>query len=330
MLLTPVTSPWLERIAPRARSPWRGRWSTGTIEPWRLLYDHELVVFLDGECRVTTNAVPPTRSGPQRHDEQGRPLWHAISGRDAAALAAVPAPGTAYACPAGSFLIIPPELAHLTLVLQGPVVRACFHFDWLGEDRPPAPLCAVPPERPDPALVRRPPPWVPGGVIQGTVRQRAVVEDLIDTFFRRWATRASGERLAARATLLELLVRLLGDDGAAPASSAPELAQAIKSRIDRHLCENRALPDLLGGLERSYEHCCRVFAATYGVPPLRYLTAARIEQAKHLLAQPLATVAAVARAIGYQDAAYFSRVFRAHAGCSPLAYRRQLIASAAT
>ena len=330
MLLTPVPSPWLERIAPRARSPWRGRWATGTIEPWRELYDHELVVFLAGECRVTTSAAPPVRAGPQRRDEHGRPLWHALSGRDAAILAALPAPGTAYACPQGTFLIIPPALAHTTLVLAGPVLRACFHFDWLGEDRAPAPLCAVPPERPDPALLRRAPPWVPGGVLQGMVRQRAVVEDLIDTFFRRWATRAAGERLAARATLLELLVRLLADDEAAPASTAPELAQAIKSRIDSQLCENRALPDLIAGLSRSYEHCCRVFAATYGVPPLRYLTAARIEQAKHLLAQPQATVAEVGRTIGYADAAYFSRVFRAHAGVSPLAYRRQLLAAATT
>ncbi len=47
-------------------------------------------------------------------DAQGRPRWHAVSGDDAAALA-VPAPGTTYACPAGTFLIIPPDTPHLTL-----------------------------------------------------------------------------------------------------------------------------------------------------------------------------------------------------------------------
>jgi AraC family transcriptional regulator len=82
------------------------------------------------------------------------------------------------------------------------------------------------------------------------------------------------------------------------------------------------LPELLADLDRSYEHCCRVFTATYGVPPLRYLTTARIEQAKHLLRQPNAEVAAVAHSIGYSDAAYFARVFRQQVGVNPRQFRR--------
>jgi AraC-like DNA-binding protein len=147
------------------------------------------------------------------------------------------------------------------------------------------------------------------------------VDDLVDTFFRRWNTRRIDERLACRGTMLELLVRLLGNAEALQAPATHDLAHAVKDRLDRNLADPRALPELLADLDRSYEHCCRVFTATYGVPPLRYLTTARIEQAKHLLRQPKAEVAAVARSVGYADAAYFSRVFRDQAGISPRRFR---------
>lgn len=316
----PGSQEWLGRAAPALNLAWRGRWPAGTVEPWRLLYDHELVVFQQGECRVTIADAPPSDAGPVRRDAQGRPHWHAVSGAEAAALA-VPAPGTSHDCPAGTFLIIPPDTPHLTLVGAKPTVRACIHFDWLADGSPPTPVCTVPPERPDPALVKPAPAWAPSGVLHGRVRLARVVDDLVETFFRRWNTRRVDERLACRGTMLELLVRLLGDADLTHSTTTHDLAFAVKDRLDRHLSDPRALPELLADLDRSYEHCCRVFTATYGVPPLRYLTTARIEQAKHLLRQPRAEVAVIARSVGYSDAAYFSRVFRDQVGISPRRFR---------
>jgi AraC-like DNA-binding protein len=318
---TTATAPatCLARAAPALALAWRGRWPTGTVEPWRLLYDHELIIFEQGDCLVTIADAPPRDPGPIHHDAQGRPRWQAVSGAAAAALA-TPAPGTTHACGPGTFLIIPPDTPHLTVVASGPSTRACIHFDWLAGDAPPAPVCTVPPERPDPALLRRAPGWAPQGVVFGNVRARRAVDDLIHTFFRRWNTRRHDERLACRGTMLELLVRLLGDADTEAASSN-ELAQAVKDRLERHLADPRSLPELLTDLDRSYEHCCRVFTATFGVPPLRYLTAARIEQAKHLLRQGDVAIATVARAVGYADAAYFSRVFTAQVGLGPRRFR---------
>ncbi len=311
---------WLARVAPSLAIAGRGRWPAGTVEPWRLLYDHELVVFQQGECRVSVADTTPRDAGPLPRDAPDRPRWHSVSGPGAAALV-TPAPGTTYLCPAGTFLIIPPDTPHLTLVGDAPTLRACIHFDWLASDAPPTPVCTVPPERPEPSLVRRAPRWAPTGVVHGPVRLRRAVDDLIDTFFRRWSTRRIDERLACRGTMLELLVRLLGDADATLAPATHDLAHAVKDRLDRNLSDPRALPDLLVDLDRSYEHCCRVFTATYGVPPLRYLTTARIEQAKHLLSQPHADVTAIARTVGYADAAYFSRVFKEQVGISPRRFR---------
>jgi AraC-like DNA-binding protein len=316
---TPLS--WLQRIAPLTSVVWRGRWQSGTVEPWRLLYDHELVLFEAGDCQVIVADHTPSPTPKPRHADPNRKPWHALTGRDAQALMAHTSTGTTIDCSGGSFLILPPDIAHLTVVTRGPAVRTCIHFDWLPDEHPPSPLCAIPPERPDPRLVRRAPAWIPPGLLHGRIRLPRVVKNLSDTIYHRWATRRLDERLATRATLLELLIRLLGEHGTEQASPLQDLAHAVKDRLDQHLNDPRALPDLLVDLDRSYEHCCRVFTATYGVPPLRYLTSARIEQAKHLLRQPHAEVAAIAKSVGYADSAYFSRVFKEQVGISPRQFR---------
>ncbi|MBA3936534.1 MAG: helix-turn-helix transcriptional regulator, partial [Planctomycetes bacterium] len=177
------------------------------------------------------------------------------------------------------------------------------------------------PARPPRALVKRAPSWVPRGLLRGQVRGTRVVDQLLDAYLRRWATRRGDDRLLCRATLLELLARLLASGEETKASGAPDLAHEIKIRLDRGLAGAVALPALLADLGRSYEHLCRVFTACYGMPPLRYLTTIRLERSRELLAAPGASVAAVARSLGYGDPAYFSRLFRAEVGSSPRRFR---------
>jgi AraC family transcriptional regulator of arabinose operon/AraC family transcriptional regulator len=73
-------------------------------------------------------------------------------------------------------------------------------------------------------------------------------------------------------------------------------------------------------LGHSYEHLCRAFTRTYGIPPLRYVLLARIERAKVLLQEPGAGVASVAHELGYGDAMHFARLFRAHTGRGPASW----------
>jgi AraC-like DNA-binding protein len=64
----------------------------------------------------------------------------------------------------------------------------------------------------------------------------------------------------------------------------------------------------------------RHFSEAVGQPPMQYLTRRRMQVAHELLAGP-ATVAAVARAVGYGSEAAFSRAFKRSAGVSPDAWR---------
>jgi AraC-like DNA-binding protein len=64
------------------------------------------------------------------------------------------------------------------------------------------------------------------------------------------------------------------------------------------------------------------FTRLVGTPPLTYLTDWRMTLATDLLTETTATVAAVARKVGYADAFGFSSAFKRHHGMSPTACRK--------
>lgn len=66
----------------------------------------------------------------------------------------------------------------------------------------------------------------------------------------------------------------------------------------------------------------RRFRAATGYAPLAYVQALRVEEAKQMLERGNAPVDAIAREVGYEDAASFRRLFRRLAGMTPGAYRR--------
>ena len=66
----------------------------------------------------------------------------------------------------------------------------------------------------------------------------------------------------------------------------------------------------------------RAFRASYGLAPMRMLRDLRLQRARHLLQSTDLTLEAVAESCGFEDAAYFSRVFRRAAGQTPGQYRR--------
>ncbi|MGH8792528.1 MAG: AraC family transcriptional regulator [Stackebrandtia sp.] len=70
------------------------------------------------------------------------------------------------------------------------------------------------------------------------------------------------------------------------------------------------------------------FSQVIGQPPLSYLTEWRMALAEELLAEPDATVAAVARKVGYSDGFAFSTAFKRVRGASPSDHRAAALAAA--
>ncbi len=98
------------------------------------------------------------------------------------------------------------------------------------------------------------------------------------------------------------------------------MREALDASIDKPV----SVQDLLSGFDCTYEHANRSFKAIFGVAPIRYLTVARIERARGLLAQgrPMARVAS---ACGFASVGYLARVFRQHTGITPGAYQKATV-----
>jgi transcriptional regulator GlxA family with amidase domain len=77
---------------------------------------------------------------------------------------------------------------------------------------------------------------------------------------------------------------------------------------------------LSGLAERSFT---RRFRQATGMAPLEYIHTMRLEEAKHLLESSNTPVEVVANEVGYEDTAFFSRLFRRKVGLTPAQYRRR-------
>jgi YesN/AraC family two-component response regulator len=73
----------------------------------------------------------------------------------------------------------------------------------------------------------------------------------------------------------------------------------------------------------SEDYLSRIFNREMGVSPWEFLNRYRVQQAKQLLTGTNKSVTWIAAQVGFDDPAYFSRVFQRIAGCSPREYRAQ-------
>jgi transcriptional regulator GlxA family with amidase domain len=81
-----------------------------------------------------------------------------------------------------------------------------------------------------------------------------------------------------------------------------------------------AMLALSGLAERSFK---RRFEQATGMAPLAYVQTVRLEEAKQMLEASDEAVEAIANSVGYEDAAFFSRLFRRSVSMTPAQYRRR-------
>jgi AraC-like DNA-binding protein len=141
---------------------------------------------------------------------------------------------------------------------------------------------------------------------------------------------------AARAALVDDLVH--PDEGAArivrralagcldrSTADVPRLGPHVGAAMDhlrRHYADDVSIRDVAraGGVSRG--HLTQAFRAELGMSPTQYLTRLRVEVAKLLLQGRRAKLDEIAALSGFGDPSHLSRVFRAHTGYRPGAYRR--------
>jgi AraC-like DNA-binding protein len=98
---------------------------------------------------------------------------------------------------------------------------------------------------------------------------------------------------------------------------AAEVMQRVKHFLDQNYSSQVSLKDAaeFAGLSPSY--LSRLFHHEFGVSFSAYLTARRLESARHLLQTTRLQIAEIAARCGFGSSSYFIKVFSAHYGVTP-------------
>ncbi len=159
-----------------------------------------------------------------------------------------------------------------------------------------------------------PQPQVGTVMLTGDPLAQRWMHDLVDLH-------ATGAPSAVTSGILHaLLARVLPiTDPPEPALPTP-IVQAC-ARLQQDLAASLSDETVAAAVGLSVSHLGALFRRHVGCGPLAYRQRLRLELATRLLADPYATVGAVAKRCGYQDATHFIRQFRSQHGCTPGQWR---------
>ncbi len=142
---------------------------------------------------------------------------------------------------------------------------------------------------------------------------------LLLNYFETAYSSPSTDRQAKLALAVETLVLQIIDN--LNDSYTSPLSAEIISFISSHYTEKITLNDISQATFYSSAYCENEFKRTTGKSIINYLIDVRINAAKKLLAESSMSCARIAAAVGFEDANYFSRIFKKRTGYSPLRYR---------
>lgn len=106
--------------------------------------------------------------------------------------------------------------------------------------------------------------------------------------------------------------------------SGDTVPQKVKEFIQKNYYNDISVENMAKSFHFSRNYLYMLFKKEYGISPQAYLLKYRIEKAKELLKyEPNLTVSEVARAVGFKDPMYFSRVFHKMVGMPPSEFLKE-------
>ena len=124
-----------------------------------------------------------------------------------------------------------------------------------------------------------------------------------------------------------LIIRLMRNTALAIPSepqtvSANRQCAAVRRYIDLHFKEPLTLELLAEEGHMNKYYLSHTFKREYGISPINYLIARRINESKYLLTETDLSMSQIAQLLGFSSLSYFSQVFRRIQNVSPKEYRQ--------
>lgn len=153
------------------------------------------------------------------------------------------------------------------------------------------------------------------------------VLNCMKSILREMHERDIEHQMACQAYMDILVVQLLRNTGTSMTQvtdSSPTNRQcaAVRRYIDNHYKETLTLDQLAEEANVNKYYLAHAYKQAYGISPINYIIARRIQEGKHLLVETDLTLSQISGILGFSSASYFSQSFRKAEGISPIEYRK--------
>ena len=160
-------------------------------------------------------------------------------------------------------------------------------------------------------------------VVRGTPQIRAIMKQI----FAEHAGRDFGRAHVLRAlssAMIGLVARALTSDGGGGNTVESSLFRRFEALLEQHHLERWSVADYAEALAITPTHLNRITRAATGDTASHLILNRLIREARRNLVYTNLPVSTIAYTLGFEDPAYFSRVYTAATGVSPRAFRAQL------
>jgi AraC family transcriptional activator of pobA len=160
-------------------------------------------------------------------------------------------------------------------------------------------------------------------VVRGTGAIRAIMKQIFAEHAGRHFARAHVLR-ALSAALIGLVARELAAETSATGAADSQLFRRFEALLEQHHLKRWSVSDYARALAVTPTHLNRVTRAASGDTASHLILNRMIREARRNLVYTNLPVSTIAYALGFDDPAYFSRVYAASTGLSPRAFRVQV------
>lgn len=149
------------------------------------------------------------------------------------------------------------------------------------------------------------------------------LQEMFEDIYRMMEDRGLDDTLILDRTelLIHRIFRALGENSAAQNHFTGEIDR-VKRYLDNHVGHIVTIKELSDLIYRSPDYLIKHFKAEVGVTPYQYLLKRKMSIAKRLLRDTALPIREVALQLGYEDAHYFSGLFKKETGMPPERYRK--------
>jgi len=161
----------------------------------------------------------------------------------------------------------------------------------------------------------------PSTVLRGTARMRAIMKQIFDEFAGRHFARAHMLR-SLTANLIGLVAReMAGADATPDGAAASDLFRRFEALIEQHFRDHWTVANYAEALSITPTHLSRLARTATGHGASQLLLERMVREARRNLVYTNMPISTIAYALGFNDPAYFSRLFAGATGVSPRNFR---------